>query len=136
MNFADNWARVLVVITFLTFGEAQIIGGIVPNLIAFVLFLGAIGYFLFLFSLEFESFSNVVLIKPWKSPKAEAIPNITIKLKPATIVTIQVPVPILSGTANKGLGIQKSITNKITLMSFGYLTIPSVNKEINNPKDS
>ena len=45
MNFADNWARVFVVITFLTFGEAQIIGGIVPNLIAFNLFLGAIGYF-------------------------------------------------------------------------------------------
>ena len=45
MNFADNWARVFVVITFLTFGEAQIIGGIVPNLIAFTLFLGAIGYF-------------------------------------------------------------------------------------------
>ena len=40
MNFADNWARVFVVITFLTFGEAQIIGGIVPNLIAFSLFLG------------------------------------------------------------------------------------------------
>ena len=45
MSFADNWARVFVVITFLTFGEAQIIGGIVPNLIAFSLFLGAIGYF-------------------------------------------------------------------------------------------
>ena len=45
MNFADNWARVFVVITFLTFGEAQIIGGIVPNLIAFTLFLGTIGYF-------------------------------------------------------------------------------------------
>ncbi len=45
INFADNWARVFVVITFLTFGEAQIIGGIVPNLIAFGLFLGAIGYF-------------------------------------------------------------------------------------------
>tara|TARA_Y100000589_G_C26652375_1_gene426526 strand:- start:119 stop:304 length:186 start_codon:yes stop_codon:yes gene_type:complete len=45
MNFADNWARVFVVITFLTFGEAQIIGGIVTNLIAFTLFLGAIGYF-------------------------------------------------------------------------------------------
>ena len=27
------------------FAKAQIIGGIVPNLIAFVLFLGAIGYF-------------------------------------------------------------------------------------------
>ena len=45
MSFADNWARVFVVITFLTFGEAQIIGGIVPNLIVFGLFLGAIGYF-------------------------------------------------------------------------------------------
>ena len=45
MNFADNWARVFIVITFLTLGEAQIIGGIVPNLIAFGLFLGAIGYF-------------------------------------------------------------------------------------------
>ena len=41
MNFADNWARVFVVITFLTLGEAQIIGGIVPHLIAFGLFLGA-----------------------------------------------------------------------------------------------
>ncbi len=90
----------------------------------------------FLLSLAFESFSNVVLIKPWKSPKAEAIPNITTKLKPAIIVTIQVPVPILSGTANKELGIQKLITNKITLKSVGYLTVPSVNKEINNPKDS
>ena len=29
----------------LTFGEAQIVGGIIPNLIAFGLFLGAIGYF-------------------------------------------------------------------------------------------
>tara|TARA_B100000700_G_C14395344_1_gene556681 strand:+ start:97 stop:279 length:183 start_codon:yes stop_codon:yes gene_type:complete len=45
MNFADNWARIFVVMTFLTFGEAQIIGGIVPNLIAFGLFLRAIGYF-------------------------------------------------------------------------------------------
>ena len=45
MSFADNWARVFVVITFLTFGEAQIIGGIVPNLIVFGLFLGAIRYF-------------------------------------------------------------------------------------------
>jgi len=35
MNFADNWARVFVVITFRTYGEAQIVGGIVPNLIAF-----------------------------------------------------------------------------------------------------
>ena len=45
MNFVYNWARVFVVITFLTFGEAQIIGGIVPNLIAFGVCLGAIGYF-------------------------------------------------------------------------------------------
>ena len=45
MNFADNWSRVFVLITFLTFGEAQIIGGIVPNLIAFGLLVGAIGYF-------------------------------------------------------------------------------------------
>ena len=45
MNFADNGARIFVVITFLTVGEAQIIGGIVPNLIAFGLFLGAILYF-------------------------------------------------------------------------------------------
>ena len=36
---------VFVVITFLTLGEDQIIGGIVPNLIGFGLFLGAIGYF-------------------------------------------------------------------------------------------
>ena len=47
MNFADNWARVFVVITLLSFGEAQIIGGIVPNVIAFLLFIGAIGYFAF-----------------------------------------------------------------------------------------
>ena len=45
MSFADNWARFFVLIKFWTFGEAQIIGGIVPNLIAFGLFLGAIGYF-------------------------------------------------------------------------------------------
>ena len=45
MNFADNWARVIVVITFLTLGDAQIIGGLVPNLVAFWLFPGAIGYF-------------------------------------------------------------------------------------------
>ena len=36
---------VFVLTTMLTFGEAQIIGGIVPNLIAFGLFIGAIGYF-------------------------------------------------------------------------------------------
>ena len=47
MSFADNWARVFVVITFLGFGEAQLIGGIAPNLIAFILFIGAIGYFAF-----------------------------------------------------------------------------------------
>ena len=47
MSFADNWARVFVVITFLGFGEAQIIGGIAPNLIAFILFIGAIGYLAF-----------------------------------------------------------------------------------------
>ena len=45
MHFADNWARVFVVITFLTFGEAQIIEGIFPYLIAFGLFLGAIVYY-------------------------------------------------------------------------------------------
>ena len=45
MSFADNWARVFVVITFLALGEVQIIGGLVPNLIAFGLFLGSIGYF-------------------------------------------------------------------------------------------
>ena len=45
MNFADNCARFFVVITSLTFAEAQIIGGIVPNLIGFGLFLGVIGYF-------------------------------------------------------------------------------------------
>ena len=47
MNLADNWARVFVVIMFLSFGKAQIIGGIVPNLIALLLFTGAIGYFAF-----------------------------------------------------------------------------------------
>ena len=45
MSFADNWARVFVVITFLGFGETQIIGGIFPNLVAFILFSGAICYF-------------------------------------------------------------------------------------------
>ena len=75
-------------------------------------------FLLFLLSLAFESFSNVVLTKPWKSPKAEAIPNITTKPKPAIIVTIQVPVPRFSGTANNGIDIKKSITNKITLESL------------------
>ena len=45
MNFADNWARLFVVIIFLGFGEAQIIGGIVPKLNAFGVFVGAIGCF-------------------------------------------------------------------------------------------
>ena len=47
MNFADNWARLFVVITFLGFGEAQIIGRIVPNVIAFLLFIGAILFIAF-----------------------------------------------------------------------------------------
>ena len=45
MNLTDNLTRVFVVITLLSFGEAQIIGCIVSNLIAFGLFIGAIGYF-------------------------------------------------------------------------------------------
>jgi len=45
MNFADNWFRLLVLITFLSFREAQISEGIVPNQTIFSLFLGAIGYF-------------------------------------------------------------------------------------------
>ena len=45
MNFADNWARLFIVITWLTFVEAQINGGIVTNLVALALFIGAIGYF-------------------------------------------------------------------------------------------
>ena len=45
MIFAENSARVFIVITFLGLWEAQIIGGIVPNLIAFGLFVGAVGYF-------------------------------------------------------------------------------------------
>ena len=61
MNFAENWARVFVVITFLTLGEAQIIGGIVPNLIAFGLFLGAIGYF--------ASTGKMAEIFGWKNKK-------------------------------------------------------------------
>ena len=54
MNFAENWARIFVVMTFLAleaansyFAKAAIIGGIIPNLIAFGLFVGAICYFLF-----------------------------------------------------------------------------------------
>ena len=45
MNFADNWARIFVVITFLGFGEVQLVGEIVPNLLALGLFIGAISYF-------------------------------------------------------------------------------------------
>ena len=54
VNFADNYARLFVVITVLSFevantyfAKAEIVGGILPNLIAFGLFLGAIGYFIF-----------------------------------------------------------------------------------------
>ena len=54
MNFADNYARLFVVMSVLGleaantyFAKAEIIGGILPNLIAFGLFLGAIGYLLF-----------------------------------------------------------------------------------------
>ena len=47
MNFDNNWSRVFAVITFLGFGEARIIGGIASKLIAFGVFMGAIGYFAF-----------------------------------------------------------------------------------------
>ena len=47
MDFGDNLARVFVTSISLTFGQTQIIGGIVPNLIAFGLFIGLIGYFAF-----------------------------------------------------------------------------------------
>ena len=47
MNFLDNWARLFVVFIFLNFGEAHIFGGIVPNIIGFTLFIGAISYFAF-----------------------------------------------------------------------------------------
>ncbi len=54
MNFADNYARLFVVMTIMAleaaktyFAQAEIVGGIVPNLIVFGLFLVAIGYFLF-----------------------------------------------------------------------------------------
>ena len=54
MNFADNYARLFVVMSVLGleaansyFAKAEIVGGIVPNLIAFALFLVIIGYFLF-----------------------------------------------------------------------------------------
>ena len=58
MNFAENYARLFVVMSVLSleaantyFAKAEIFGGIFPNLIAFGLFLGAIGYFLFTGSL-------------------------------------------------------------------------------------
>ena len=54
MNFADNYARLFVVMSVLAletanihFAKAEIVGGILLNLIAFSLFLIAIGYFLF-----------------------------------------------------------------------------------------
>ena len=54
MNFADNYARLFVVMSVLGLeaantylAKAEIIGGILPNLIVFGLFLVAIGYFLF-----------------------------------------------------------------------------------------
>ena len=54
MDFADNYARLFVVMTFLGLeaantyiAKAEIVGGMLPSLIAFVLFLIAIGYFLF-----------------------------------------------------------------------------------------
>ena len=54
MNFADNYARLFVVMSVLgleaantCFANAEIFGGKITNLIAFGLFLVAIGYFLF-----------------------------------------------------------------------------------------
>ncbi len=54
MNLVDHYARLFVVLIFLGleaaneyFANSQIIGGMIPNIIAFILFLGAIGYFLF-----------------------------------------------------------------------------------------
>ena len=54
MHFANNYSRLFVVMSVLGFeaantflAKAEIVGGILPNLIAFVLFLVAIGYFLF-----------------------------------------------------------------------------------------
>tara|TARA_B100000700_G_C14361694_1_gene541831 strand:- start:338 stop:538 length:201 start_codon:yes stop_codon:yes gene_type:complete len=58
MNFADNYARLFVVMTVLGleaantyFAKAEIFGGIITNLIAFGLFFLAIGCFLFTSSL-------------------------------------------------------------------------------------
>ena len=54
MDFADNYARLFVVMSVLGleaaktyFAKAEIIGGILPILIVFGLFLLGIGYFLF-----------------------------------------------------------------------------------------
>ncbi len=54
MDFADNYSRLFVIMIILSleaintyFAKAEIFGGIVPNLIAFGLFLVGIGYFLF-----------------------------------------------------------------------------------------
>ena len=54
MSFADQYARFFIVITFAGLesansylAKAEILGGIIPNLIAFGLFLAGIGYFLF-----------------------------------------------------------------------------------------
>ena len=54
MHFADNWARVFVVMTFLVLeaantycSQAEIVGRILSNFIALGWFLGSIGYFLF-----------------------------------------------------------------------------------------
>ena len=54
MNFADNFVRLFAVMNALSLetantylAKAEIIEGILPNIIAFGFFLGAIGYFLF-----------------------------------------------------------------------------------------
>ncbi|WP_320677008.1 hypothetical protein [Prochlorococcus sp. MIT 1300] len=54
MNLADNYARLFVVMSVLgldaantSFAKAEIVGGILPNLIGFGLFFAAIGYLLF-----------------------------------------------------------------------------------------
>ncbi len=44
LNYADNWARLFVVITYIGFVSTDYLG-IVPNLIFFELFVVAIGYF-------------------------------------------------------------------------------------------
>ena len=54
MNFAENYARLFVVITVLELevvntclAKAKVVGVILPKLLSFGLFLGGIGYFLF-----------------------------------------------------------------------------------------